>query len=135
MEEQDKPTPRPVLVLPAPPAPKDPKPISVLQKDELVEYTESVLVSNARRILPTAFNSLKRRLKKDDPKAFEQAAQTYGLIKATGGVAVNILTQNNNYSNEAGAGFEKIVRQLEKRDRPENDSDENIIDAEVEEVE
>ena len=129
MEQQDKPTLKPVLVLPLPPSSSDPKPLAKIQKEDLADYIEGILSSRAAITLPKAWDSLERRLDKDDPKAFEQAAQAYGIIKSNGGVAVNILTQNNNSYVDAGAGFEKIVRQLEKRDRPENDD--HIIDAEV----
>jgi hypothetical protein len=129
MEDKGTHNPKPVLVLPAPPANKDPKPVARLTKDELIDYTESELVRHARKVVPRLFKNIERRLDADDPKAVDQAAQMYGYIKAGPGIALNILQQNNNYNVESSAGFEKIVRQLEKSDRPEHDVD--VIDAEV----
>jgi hypothetical protein len=136
--EDNKPVgPRPVLVLPAPPSPKDPKPLVKLTKETLVEYAEEQLVNNAPRLLPNLFRSARSRIKSPDAKiqekAFDQIASLYGYTKASPGIALNFLQQNNSYGPaETGTGFERIIRQLEKRDRPETDTtDAGIIDAEI----
>jgi hypothetical protein len=105
-----------------------------LTKETLVEYAEEQLVNNAPRLLPNLFKSARIRIKSPDAKiqekAFDQIASLYGYTKASPGIALNFLQQNNSYqAPEAGTGFERIIRQLEKRDRPENDS--GIIDAEI----
>lgn len=135
MEHQEKPTNKPVLVLPSPPSSNDPKPVTALTKEELVDYTENQLVKNARRLVPPMFRSARERLKHTDPsvqaKAFDQIASLYGYTKQAPGAMINILTQNNygrGGQNPDGMYFEKIVNMMEKKDRPEDD---NIIDAEV----
>ena len=132
MEQIDKPSNKPVLVLPAPPSERDQKPVSRLSKEELVDYTETELVRHARKVVPRLFKNIERRLDADDPKAVDQAAQIYGYIKAGPGIALNILTQNNSYNGGVSEGmyFEKIVRMMEEQERPSTD-DADVIDVEV----
>jgi hypothetical protein len=132
MEQENNP-PKPVLVLPRPPAETDPAPLT---RETLADYAEDQLIQNAQKLVPRMFRSAARRLVAKDSnvqaKAFDQVAQIYGYVRATPGVAINLLQQNNNYvgSND-GVYFEKIVRMMEETERPSRDEDPTIIDVEA----
>lgn len=113
---------RPVLIFPelSPPAEEESGELSpdIISKDNLTELVEQKHISNATSLLDAMYRSLKRQLRKDNPKTAELVAQMYGLVKSSGGIVINNLMQQNNISAEEKFYFENIIRQMEENDRP-----------------
>lgn len=127
---------KPGVVLAFPPtgAADNPLPKGQLTKDTLVDYQENLLVFNARTVLPRLFKSLKQRLESLDPKAAQQVMELYGYTKANPGVVINNMLQSNTFqADDNSVYFEKIIRTLENRDRPQgsHSTSDDVIDAEV----
>lgn len=124
----------------AAPSPNLPVYKGPLTKDGLSEYSENQLLRHANPVIPAAFRTLLRSMKKGDKdalKAAELALQVYSYVgKGSAVTIVNNVLQQNAYGTagrverEQEVFFESIIRKIDAEQRRAAPP---VIDLEAEE--